>query len=432
MHAPRRHVRAHAGRPDARLASGRFTRPGRRKKRARETHGAKRGGCWHDAAAMATPEDEQVLDELATLLATNGLGDFVFGPLLTPDPTFFPDAWRGDLASAEAMLRRLLAYARLGSLPFVLWRFDDPRWLEGEHERETTHHDAAAFFDGANEFGTYLFGVRADQWDDPMSLAGVLAHETAHAWRFRRDITSSHEATEERLTDLTSVFLGFGVLAAAVAYRHAPELQRRGYLPLHVVAFALGVQLVVRGDEAEWALIDDALGADARAIVRDVRRQWAPRRAELLSRLGLPAETTWKRPAPPTLPKPWSPRVASGRDVVFRVAEAPWWPVATVAAIVSGAVAMANQSWWPLLGLGLTPVAVLLRKDVCSGCRAPLASSASRCAGCGGEVKGRVRRRAEHTAAERAFLEAAEDTRAAEARDVVKDLLSRARDDDSK
>ncbi|MDX2015146.1 MAG: hypothetical protein SFW67_33445 [Myxococcaceae bacterium] len=84
--------------------------------------------------AMAEAETEQVLDELATLLATNGLGDFVFGPVLTPDPTFFPDAWRGDLPSAEAMLRRLLAYARLGSLPFVLWRFDDPRWLEGEHE----------------------------------------------------------------------------------------------------------------------------------------------------------------------------------------------------------------------------------------------------------------------------------------------------------
>jgi hypothetical protein len=49
---------------------------------------------------------------------------------------------------------------------------------------------------------------------------------------FRRDVTSSHDAIEERLIDLTSVLLGFGVLSAAVAYRVAPELQRRGDLPL--------------------------------------------------------------------------------------------------------------------------------------------------------------------------------------------------------
>jgi hypothetical protein len=379
---------------------------------------------------MSDAESERVLDELATLLAANGVSDFAFGPVVTPDAAFFPDAWRGDLASAEAMLRRLLARARLGSLPFVLWRFDDPRWLDDEHERETTHHDAAAFFDGMNSFGTYLFGVREDQWADPMALAGVLAHETAHAWRFRRDLTSSHDATEERLTDLTSVFLGFGVLSAAVAYRVAPELQRRGYLPLHVIAFALGIQLVVRGDEAEWARIDDALGVDARAIVRDVRRQWAPRRAALLERLRLPPEATWTRPTPPTLPAPWSPRIEPGRDVVFRVAEAPVRHVGAGLLIASAAVAAANQSWWPLLGLSLTPLALLFKKDVCSACRTTVAPSVARCPGCGGDVKGRIRRRAEHATAERAFLEAAQDARAAEARDVVKDLFSKVRDDE--
>jgi hypothetical protein len=44
-------------------------------------------------------------------------------------------------------------------------------------------------------------------------------------------------------------------------------------------------------------------------------------------------------------------------------------------------------------------------------------------------VKGRIRRRAEHAEAERAFLEAGEDSRAAEARGVVKALLSKARQD---
>jgi hypothetical protein len=377
---------------------------------------------------MTEGDEARVLAQLAAVLASAGPADFVRGPVVTPEPAFFPDAWRGDLASAEAMLLRLMARARLGALPLVLWRFDDPRWLDGVHEQDTTHREAAAFFDGANEFGTYLFGIRDDQLAEPMALAGVLAHETAHAWRFRKDVTASDDATEESLTDLTSVVLGFGVLTAGVAYRYSPALQRRGYLPLHVVAFALGVQLVVRADEAEWRRIDDLLGADARAIVRDVRRRWSPRRAELLAALGLPPEATWSAPTAPKLPEVWSPAVEPAREVVFRVAQAPLLVAAVVALVVFGAVAMANQSWWPLVGLGLTPLALLARSDVCSGCRARLPREVSRCGGCGGEVKGRIRRRAEHAAAERAFLEAADDSRAAEARDVVKDLFAKARD----
>ena len=40
-------------------------------------------------------ESERLLDDLARLIDANGPDDFVFAPILTPDPGYFPDAWTG-------------------------------------------------------------------------------------------------------------------------------------------------------------------------------------------------------------------------------------------------------------------------------------------------------------------------------------------------
>lgn len=372
-------------------------------------------------------ESERLLDDLARLIDANGPDDFVFAPILTPDPRYFPDAWTGDLKSAEAMLQRLMSWARLGSLQLSLRLESDPGWHE-ESDYEPPHRDAAAFFAGVNSFGTYLFGVRPDQLDEPMTLAGILAHETAHAWRFRRDITSTHDATEERLTDVSSVFLGFGVLSSAIAHRNDAELRRRGYLPMAAVCFALGVQLVVRNDEAEWKRVDDALFHDARDLVRRTRSLYRDHRAELLERLRLPPEATWKKKPPPKLPPPWSPDVRAGRDLVFRVKAPPFLQLGSALVGLGGLIAAANLTPWPLVLVALTPLAWFFERDVCSaeGCGAPLSRGVARCRACGGDVVGRIRRKREHAKAEQTFLEQQGGVASA-ARDVVKDLLSNAR-----
>ena len=279
-----------------------------------------------------------------------------------------------------------------------------------------------------NSFGTYLFGIRPDQLDEPMTLAGILAHETAHAWRFRRDITSTHDATEERLTDVSSVFLGFGVLSSAIAHRNDQALRRRGYLPMAAVCFALGVQLVVRNDEAEGKRIDDALFHDARDLVRRTRSLYRDHRPELLARLGLPPESTWKRNAPPKLPPPWSARVLPGRDLVFRLKAPPYLQLGSALVGLGGLIAAANLTPWPLALVVLAPVAWFFERDVCSaeGCGKTLSRGLTRCPGCGGDIVGRIRRRQEHAEAERAFLDQQGGVASA-ARDVVKDLLSNAR-----
>lgn len=370
-------------------------------------------------------DDERLFDDLAGLLGANGVSDFVFAPILLPTDQFFPDAWRGDLRSAEVMLRRLMAHARIGSLPFSLRLDTDPDWAEDE-SYEPPHRDAAAFFAGVNEFGTYLFGIRAAHLSEPMALAGILAHETAHAWRFRRDITQTHDATEERLTDLSSLFLGFGVLACSIAHRHDRVLAERGYLPLVSVATGLGLQLALRNDPAEWSRVKDQLSADARAIVDEVRDRWLPRRADLITRLRLPPEATWVKKPTAQLPARWEPKRAAGKDIVFRVNQPPVLPVGAALAGLGALVALANWVWWPVVIAVLTPLGLLIRRDVCSGCGALLGTRA-RCAACGGDVVGRIKRRSDHPRAESAWLAEEGNEQASAAKDIARSLLDGAR-----
>jgi hypothetical protein len=385
----------------------------------------RRASCAIVERMSESADDERLFDDLATLLEANGVSDFVFAPILLPTDEFFPDAWRGDLRSAEVMLRRLMAHARLSSLPFSLRLDTHPDWTEDESD-EPPHHDAAAFFAGVNEFGTYLFGIRADHLVEPMALAGVLAHETAHAWRFRRDITQTHDATEERLTDLSSLFLGFGVLACGIAHRNDRELSQRGYLPLVSVATGLGLQLALRSDPKEWSRVKEQLSVEARAIVGEVRERWLPRRSALISRLRLAPEADWVKKAPPTLPARWRPKRAAGKDIVFRVNQPPVWRAAVGLGGLGMLVALANQVWWPVLIVAMTPLALLVRRDVCSGCGAALGTR-TRCGSCGGEVVGRIKRRRHHREAESAWLAEEGNDQASAARDIARSLLDDAR-----
>lgn len=374
-------------------------------------------------------EGERLLSDLEDLLKANGAADFLFAPIRLPVASDFPDEWSFDLESARAMLRRLMAYARLGALQHSLRLADDPGWEreDDEGEFEPPHPDAAGFFAGVNRHGTYLFGLRREQLGDPMALAGILAHETAHAWRFRRDITRTHDATEERLTDVSSVFLGFGVLSASIAHRDDRALEKRGYLPVGAVAFLLGVQLLARNDEAQWKRVMPHLPLGAALVVEAVKDRWGPHRAALLERLGLPEDGAVLPRATPAVPSPWRRAVKAGRDIVFRVRAAPVAMALAVSGGLGPLVAMANWSPWPLLLVLATPLAWLVRRDVCSGCGAVLAPAAQRCRSCGGDVVGRIGRRSQHAAAEQRWLAEEGDGRASTALDIARGLLDAAR-----
>ena len=190
-------------------------------------------------------EREWVVSEFADLIEERGAKTFLGAPLLVAAPRWFPDAWTPDVSGARAMLARVLGYAGLGALPFQLRTEADPtRTLN-----TASHRGAAAWFEGSAA-GGLQFGVETSGLNDPEGLVGVFAHEVGHAFRAQHDLVVTSRDEEERLTDLTTVFLGFGVLTTNNAMRQRAvgtslEIKSWGYLGARTLGYALAVQLAV-------------------------------------------------------------------------------------------------------------------------------------------------------------------------------------------
>ncbi len=205
------------------------------------------------------------LPRLKALLEQVGRDAFLAHPIVLPGPDWFPDDWTADLESARELLLRLLAYAGLPELDAecgLLFAEREPRWLpEALRDGEEREEGVAGQFLGIEE-GCAYFAVDADQLASVEEVGGVFAHEVAHAWRSARGLDAPPAADEEELTDLTTVVLGFGVLAANHAYRYRTSGRQEGmlgslktshktagYLGAERLAALLAVQCLVRGDD---------------------------------------------------------------------------------------------------------------------------------------------------------------------------------------
>jgi hypothetical protein len=243
---------------------------------------------------LATAAEQQwAVAALADLVRKRGSGPLLSRPFVLPEPAFFPDPWTADAAGVERLLRRLLAYA---GLPDARVRADvepgdaGPVW-PGETERQ--RHGAAGWYRGRDAAGTYHFGVDAGFNQRPEMLVAVLAHETAHAWRDTHALPVPDRDAEELLTDLTTVYLGFGVLTTNAAWHYRAtsdglasswEKQRSGYLDFRVFAYLLALVAHARGlTWWERTRLAWRLSPNQRASFREsyARIDWEEARGEL-------------------------------------------------------------------------------------------------------------------------------------------------------
>ena len=294
----------------------------------------------------------------------------------------------------------------------------------------STHHTrsngAAAWFAGIDG-DTCIFGVEPGALHDPEALVAALAHEVAHAYRATRGLVDSGPLPEEPATDVTTVYLGFGILTTNASDRlrttgrmegvmtvWASSRQSLGYLPPQAFAFLLGAQAVARdAGGAELRRVRSRLetnqSAAFDAAVSALRRE----RPRLLRDLGLegscsgtPAPTPDRRVAEPkpggVVPDPRASQRPDNRGRrVFRVTGRSYQARGNV--FLVGAVLLgvglwlrSRQPWWIAAGI---VVGVVLRSsfggarsDVCSdpSCQADLAADRTACPRCGGTIAGAI------------------------------------------
>jgi len=387
-----------------------------------------------------TSEQTELITRLAAVIAAAGYEHFVSTPILLPDSKFFPDRWTADSAGVHRLTKRLLQYAGVGDLGVDMVSYED------EDASSTGHHTGVAGWFAGIVDGRCRFGFDERHVEDDDAIVGVMCHEVAHAFRHHRAITGDDHDREEEDTDVTTVYLGFGVLAANNAYRfrtsgslqggfavtHTSE-SSIGYLSARSMTFLLAAQVVLRREErAARRAIASALESNQAAFFRAALA--ALETDDLEAKLGVPPRAQWpshvaldelKAPivddAPPvTRPKKKKTRRrANEGQRVFRVERTRAFFLACVAGCVT-AMALAFTKDMTIIAIGGAAAAGVgwalgrrMHIDYCSdpACEADIPLSAKQCPGCAGEIVGTIRHPKER-------LEALERIEARERRDL--------------
>jgi hypothetical protein len=263
-----------------------------------------------DALLLPALEDrERLAKEMAGLIAKHGFSRFVNAPLLAPNETFFPDPWRGGQASVNRVARRLLGYAELGHAPVEVEIHD-----EAPARRESPA--GKPVLRGTSELQvwyrkrkdkSYLFGAESVGLRDPHLFVASMARAVTWAWLLESGHKIDEEPERQRIVDVATVYMGFGVMTTEAALRHGAEntggfsakrtKTRLGLLSPRAMAFCLALQVASRRlDKKSRKHLESFLQPNKVAFLR-ASLNWLAAHPEFLDQLGIPAESTWPPPS---------------------------------------------------------------------------------------------------------------------------------------
>lgn len=265
-----------------------------------------------DALLLPAIEDrQQLIAHLSTLVRQRGFPTWVNAPLLLPTERFFPDPWKGGEASVRRVCRRLLRYAGLPDQRVDIEIYEEQPGRRATPAGKPVLKGTAELqvWPRGRRDGAWRFGVEAVALRTPHFFVASMARAVAWQWLEHHGHMVDENPERQRLVDVATHYLGFGVLTTDAALRHGAEntggfsakrtKTRLGQLSPRAMSFLLGAQLEVRGlDKAEIKGVERHLQPNQVGFVRAAMR-WIRAHPESLDRLDLPPAGEW--PVPPAL-----------------------------------------------------------------------------------------------------------------------------------
>lgn len=227
-----------------------------------------RPACPVDAAAKRWIEDR-----LTWLVGQFGFEVLRDRPVVLPTAEFFPDPYDGSRRSVRALLDRVCARYDVAPQRVSMKLFTQAPQLGLVNDRgDNLPSGFAGLFEEAD--GKFIVRVESSAIQNLMELVGTIAHELAHVRLLGERRVRQHVHDHELLTDLTTVFHGFGIFLANYP-RHwhgtdtfwpGTKLRKPEYMSLPMYGYALAHVAWLRSEERPtWA---NHLRPDARAVFK--------------------------------------------------------------------------------------------------------------------------------------------------------------------
>lgn len=183
-----------------------------------------------------------------------GRDTFTRRAVILPTTDFFPDPIDGTERSIRNLLDQVCRFMDVNPQRVTLELFTNKNqlWLVNDAGKYLPT-GAAGLYEG--QIGKTVIHIETSETTNLSGLVGTMAHELAHLRLMGEGRVTGDEYDNELLTDLTAVFLGFGIFLGNSPrnwdsqYSNWPgtELKRPEYMTLPMFAYALAHSAWFRG-----------------------------------------------------------------------------------------------------------------------------------------------------------------------------------------
>lgn len=176
---------------------------------------------------------------------------------ILPTEEFFPDRYRATREDADRLFGRVCDYVGVERSRVDLRFFASSATTVGTSSFGPSGDSGSALGVYENNGDLIRVWIEESRLADTESLVSTMSHELGHVLLLADRRCDADLADHEPLTDLLTVFLGFGVFTANSALRESNwqhlntsgwSMARQGYLTMDELAYALAVYADVRED----------------------------------------------------------------------------------------------------------------------------------------------------------------------------------------
>lgn len=211
---------------------------------------------WFKPKCPITVDQKEWLEDSMLWLSKELRTDsFCSRPTITPTDEHFPFTYSATRDGANQMLRLVAKYMGIPgkSVNLRLYTEGDPELDATLPEISRSRAGSAGHFNLKKQDGKYQIAIERSGLRDPFGLVATLSHELGHVILLGGKLVKPTAEDHEFLTDLLTVYYGFGIFTANNAFEFRQSSSgwsaaRTGYLTQSMFGYALALYARMKGE----------------------------------------------------------------------------------------------------------------------------------------------------------------------------------------